>query len=112
MRPFHLAIPVPDLEKARHFYGKILDCAEGRSTTSWVDFDFFGHQLVFHHNPQQHIERFINPVDDHPVPVPHFGIILEWKAQESLAEKSKKNQIEGWQGLDRKTAESLKFFIT
>jgi uncharacterized protein len=94
MRPFHLAIPIPDLEKARQFYGKVLACPEGRSDPSWVDFDFFGHQLVFHHNPQQQVERFINPVDDHPVPVPHFGVILEWNAWEGLAEKLKQHQIE------------------
>lgn len=94
MRPFHLAIPVPDLEKARDFYGKILACPEGRSDTSWVDFDFFGHQLVFHQNPDQRIDHFINPVDEHPVPVPHFGVILAWQDWEDLAEKLKKNGIE------------------
>lgn len=94
LRPFHLAIPVPNLEKARHFYGGILGCPEGRSDKTWVDFDFFGHQLVFHENPNQQIDRFINPVDEHPVPVPHFGVILEWAAWQSLANKLKVNHIE------------------
>ncbi len=87
MRPFHLAIPVPDLHKARQFYGLVLGCAEGRSAATWVDFDFFGHQLVFHCNPQQKISRFINPVDAQAVPVPHFGVILAWQPWEELAEK-------------------------
>jgi extradiol dioxygenase family protein len=94
MRPFHLALPVPDLEKTRYFYGKILGCAEGRSDKTWVDFDFYGHQLVFHENPKQQIDRFINPVDEHPVPVPHFGVILEWKDWQNLADKLKENHIE------------------
>jgi len=93
IRPFHLAIPIPDLEKARHFYREILGCPEGRSDKTWVDVDFFGHQLVFHENPNQHIDRFINSVDEHPVPVPHFGVILEWSAWESLANKLKANKI-------------------
>lgn len=94
MRPFHLALPVPDLEKARYFYEKVLGCAQGRSDTSWIDFDFFGHQLVFHHNPNQQIDRFINPVDKHPVPVPHFGVILEMSAWEKLADKLKQHHVE------------------
>ncbi len=94
MRPFHLAIPVPDLQKARHFYGTILGCSEGRSDESWIDFDFFGHQLVFHLNPDQKIDRFFNPVDSHPVPIPHFGVILDWKDWEALSLKLQKHQIE------------------
>ena len=60
MRPFHLAMPVANLAKARHFYGEILGCPEGRSDQTWIDFDFFGHQLVFHENPNQKIDRFVN----------------------------------------------------
>ncbi len=59
-----------------------------------MDFDFFGHQLVFHENPDQQLDRFFNPVDKHAVPVPHFGVILEWTAWERLAEKLQKNAIE------------------
>ncbi|HVV69755.1 MAG TPA: VOC family protein [Gammaproteobacteria bacterium] len=94
MRPFHLAIPVPDLQKARHFYGTILGCPEGRSDDTWIDFDFFGHQLVFHLNPNQKIDRFVNPVDSHPVPLPHFGVILNWQDWEALAAKIQNHQIE------------------
>ncbi len=94
MRPFHLAIPVPDLQKARHFYGTILGCPEGRSDDTWIDFDFFGHQLVFHLNPDQQLDRFVNPVDSHPVPLPHFGVILNWQDWEALARKIQNHQIE------------------
>ena len=94
MRPFHLAMPVANLAKARHFYREILGCPEGRSDQTWVDFDFFGHQLVFHENPNQKIDRFVNPVDEHPVPVPHFGVILEWNDWHDLAQKLKNNNIE------------------
>jgi len=79
LRPFHLAIPVDDLENARMFYGKTMGCAEGRSDTQWVDFDFFGHQLVCHLDtqPGANGEVLKNPVDGHGVPVPHFGIVLD-----------------------------------
>jgi extradiol dioxygenase family protein len=85
--PFHLAFPVDDLSAARRFYGGLLGCAEGRSASDWVDFDFYGHQLVAHHAPDAVRERATNPVDGEDVPVPHFGIVLameEWKA---LAER-------------------------
>jgi len=81
LTPFHLAIPVHDLKVAREFYGKILDCPEGRSNTKWVDFDLFGHQLVIHETGEMQ-EAAHNPVDGHDVPVPHFGVILhpdDWK---------------------------------
>ena len=94
MRPFHLAIPVPNLAKIVHFYTDLLGCSQGRSDETWVDYDFFGHQLVFHWNPNQKIDRFINPVDHHAVPVPHFGVILAWDHWHQLAEKLQKNNIE------------------
>jgi len=75
LRPFHLAFPVDDLTTARDFYGRILGCAEGRSAESWVDFDFFGHQIVTHLVPGSS-DAGTNPVDGHNVPVPHFGIVL------------------------------------
>ena len=85
--PFHLAFPVHDLEAARSFYGGLLGCAEGRSAGQWVDFDFFGHQIVAHLDPGLNPSRHSNPVDGHDVPVPHFGAVLgmpEWRA---LAER-------------------------
>jgi uncharacterized protein len=77
--PFHLAIPVHDLAAARAFYGELFGCPEGRSSEQWVDFDFFGHQLVAHLDPsaRSHV-RTTNPVDGHDVPVPHFGVVLGW----------------------------------
>ena len=88
---FHLAYHVTDLDAARRFYGDILGCTEGRSTETWVDFDFFGHQLVIHEHPKTPGQEsaHTNPVDGHNVPVPHFGVILEWDEWEALAERLK-----------------------
>ena len=94
MRPFHLAIAVKDLAKARKFYGEILRCREGRCADTWVDFNFFGHQLVFHENLDHSVERFINQVDSHPVPIPHFGVILEWNDWNNLVSRLRENKIE------------------
>lgn len=86
MSPFHLAVPVHDLPLARRFYGEVLGCAEGRSDTHWVDFDFFGHQLVIHYQPKSETEALHhNPVDGHAVPVPHYGVVLPWNEWEALA---------------------------
>jgi len=84
LQPFHLAIPVDDLSAARGFYGQLFGCAEGRSSDRWIDFDFFGHQLVVHLGASAK-DAGTNPVDDHAVPVPHFGIVLEWDAWHVLA---------------------------
>ena len=81
--PFHLAFPVHDLAAARAFYGELLGCPEGRSADEWIDFDFFGHQIVAHLAPDMAPRRHSNPVDGHDVPVPHFGAVLgmdEWRA--------------------------------
>ncbi|TMJ17911.1 MAG: glyoxalase [Alphaproteobacteria bacterium] len=81
--PFHLAFPVHDLEAARSFYGGLLGCPEGRSAEEWIDFDFFGHQIVAHLDPAMEAKPHHNPVDGHDVPVPHFGAVLgmtEWQA--------------------------------
>lgn len=78
LRPFHLAIPVDDLDAARSFYGGVLGCDEGRSAARWIDFDFFGHQLVCHLAPERAIgAAHENPVDGNDVPVPHFGVVLD-----------------------------------
>ena len=89
-QPFHLAIPVHDLRAARAFYGELFGCAEGRSSEEWVDFDFFGHQLVAHLDPdrKQHVHH--NEVDGHDVPVPHFGVVMEWGAWTALADRLQK----------------------
>lgn len=88
LSPFHLAIPVHDLAAARAFYGGVLGCPEGRSDARWVDFSLFGHQLVAHLDPgsQPHVST-TNPVDGHDVPVPHFGVVLEWQEWHALAER-------------------------
>ena len=83
--PFHLAFPVHDLAAARAFYGGLLGCAEGRSADDWVDFDFFGHQIVAHLDPAMAPRAHSNPVDGHDVPVPHFGAVLSMDAWERLA---------------------------
>ena len=90
IQPFHLAIPVQNLEKCRTFYRDVLQCKEGRSSDHWVDFDFFGHQLVIHQKDDFSPERISNPVDGHEVPVPHFGVVLDWEDWEALAERLQK----------------------
>lgn len=88
LQPFHLAVPVNDLAEARRFYGGLLGCAEGRSSAEWVDFDFFGHQLVAHVDHSGAARRPVyNAVDGKDVPVPHFGVVLEWDAWHQLAER-------------------------
>jgi extradiol dioxygenase family protein len=91
MTPFHLAIPVRDLPSARAFYGELLGCPEGRSSGDWVDFNFFGHQLVCHvvAAGDNAPTRGHNPVDGDDVPVPHFGMVLEMTDWEALAERLK-----------------------
>lgn len=84
VRPFHLAFPVDDLAAARRFYGEVLGCPEGRSSDRWIDFDFFGHQIVTHLAPQAG-DRASNPVDGHNVPVPHFGVVLTMEQWQALA---------------------------
>ena len=85
IRPFHLAIPVHDLEIAREFYGDILGCSTGRESENWIDFNFFGHQLVTHLDKNMNISDSTNTVDGNRVPVPHFGIILKKKDWDTLA---------------------------
>ena len=84
LAPFHLAIPVHDLHAARQFYGELFGCPEGRSSREWVDFDFFGHQLVAPLDPTRRAVHY-NEVDGKDVPVPHFGIVLPWDTWETLA---------------------------
>ena len=74
LNPFHLAIPVSNLEKSVIYYRDILGLKEGRSSNKWADFDFFGHQLVCHVSDSIN-EQITNPVDGEEVPVPHFGVV-------------------------------------
>jgi extradiol dioxygenase family protein len=95
--PFHLAFPVHDLDAARAFYGELLGCPEGRSDAHWIDFDFFGHQIVAHKAEGMEPRKHSNPVDGHDVPVPHFGAVLGMPEWQALA--------------DRLTAAGTKFVI-
>ncbi len=91
MNPFHLAIPVHNLELCRIFYRDTLGCEEGRSAAHWVDFDFFGHQLVIHKKPESEImeKATTSAVDGQNIPVPHFGVVLQWEEWTTLSEKLK-----------------------
>ena len=94
LNPFHLAVPVHDIDAARKFYGGLLNCEEGRSSASWIDFNLFGHQFVVHLKPgMEDPELYRNPVDLHHVPVPHFGVVLDWDDWEALAQKLKDNEM-------------------
>ncbi len=85
-QPFHLALHVSDLNDARRFYGDLLGCAEGRSAPTWVDFDFFGHQLSLHQgSPVQTSQTGL--VGDKAVPMPHFGVVLEMETFRALADR-------------------------
>jgi len=88
LRPFHLAIPVKDLDETRSFYRDIMGFEEGRSSDRWVDFNFYGHQFVIHKVDKIDREQ-VNPVDGHEVPVPHFGVVLDWNDWEHLAHQLK-----------------------
>lgn len=86
LRPFHLAFPVHDLDAARAFWGGVVGCPEGRSAAEWIDFDFYGHQIVAHLVPGLvPADAGGNAVDGHDVPVPHFGIVLNMADWQALA---------------------------
>lgn len=85
---FHLAFPVRDLEEARRFYAGLLGCPTGRESDRWIDFNFFGHQIVAHLAPSEKTAA-TNKVDGEDVPVRHFGVILEWDEWLALADKLK-----------------------
>jgi uncharacterized protein len=87
LAPFHIAFPVDDLDAARRFYGTTLGCREGRSSTQWIDFDLYGHQIVAHLKPKSREDNHHNPVDGHEVPVPHFGVVLSMEQWQALAER-------------------------
>jgi len=90
MTPFHLAYPVKDKESTREFYREIVGCVQGREAETWIDFDFFGHQLSFHVKPEAFVSREpTNEVDGKDVPVRHFGAVLDWDDWHSLAERLK-----------------------
>jgi extradiol dioxygenase family protein len=87
LAPFHLAFPVRDLAEARRFYGELLGCPEGRSSPEWVDFNFYGHQIVAHLAPGETGASQHNAVDGHGVPVRHFGVVLSMDDWHAAADK-------------------------
>jgi extradiol dioxygenase family protein len=93
LRPFHLAFPVHDLGEARAFYGELLGCKEGRSDKEWVDFDFYGHQIVAHLSDQS-APKAANTVDGDAVPVPHFGVVLAMNDWRKLAARLEEASVE------------------
>ncbi len=87
MTPFHLAFPVRDLEQTRAFYRDVIGCRIGRTADRWIDFDIFGHQVTAHLRPEDCRPAETNPVDGDPVPVRHFGAILDWESWHRMAER-------------------------
>lgn len=94
LQPFHLAFPVTSLAKARAFYGDLLGCPEGRSSDEWVDFNFFGHQIVAHLAPGEAGHHNTSAVDGHNVPVRHFGMVLSMDEWDKLAAKLRAANIQ------------------
>lgn len=85
--PFHLAIPVTNLADADAFYGGVMGCEQGRSSAHWIDWNFFGHQLVTHLVAEMPTLPAPNQVDSKAVPVPHFGVVLSMRDWKALAQK-------------------------
>ena len=115
LRPFHLAIPVSNLNLAKNWYGSILGCSLGRQSVEWIDINFFGHQLVVHLVPVNEEKVFTNRVDGEKVPSRHFGVILtdnEWKKLVTrLQEKNIKFTIQPQTRFSGKAGEQSTFFI-
>ena len=115
LTPFHLAIPVNNIPVCRKFYKEILGCKEGRSSDHWVDFDLFGHQLVIHQKEKSSEEIHTNSVDGKNVPVPHFGVVLEWdtfhKFSGDLTKKGVEFIIEPYIRFEGKPGEQATMFF-
>lgn len=93
LTPFHVAVQVRDIDEAREFYGVKMGLPEGRSAEDWIDFNLFGHQYVVHLNPQigkkGKVSSILNAVDGHGVPIPHFGVVMNFDEWEEFSEKVK-----------------------
>lgn len=113
--PFHIAIPVHNLDECRRFYRDVLLCEEGRSSDHWVDFNLFGHQLVIHYKPKSDTELHTNAVDGKAVPVPHYGVVLPWEEfhvfAKSIAEKGVKFIIEPYIRFEGEIGEQATMFF-
>ena len=94
LQPFHLAIPVKDLIESIEFYENVLGCKRGRKDKQWIDYNLFGHQLVLHEDKNLTKKEYFNEVDGKSVPIPHFGVVLEWNEFKSFSEKLIKQKID------------------
>ena len=94
LSPFHLAITVSDLNVSNKFYEEILGCSPGRFSEEWADYDFFGHQLVIHVDPNHKANKHHNEVDGKSVPIPHFGVVVPWDQFDLFSKNLKKNGVE------------------
>ena len=94
LQPFHLAIPVRDLIESIKFYENILGCKRGRKDKQWIDYNLFGHQLVLHEDKNLIKKEHFNEVDGKSVPIPHFGVVLEWNQFKSFSENLIKQKID------------------
>ena len=94
LRPFHLAIPVRDLNESIDFYEKVLGCKRGRKDKQWVDYNLFGHQLVLHEDENLTKREHFNEVDGKSVPIPHFGVVLEWNEFKNFSKELIKQKID------------------
>ena len=94
LRPFHLAIPVKDLQKSINFYEKVLGCKRGRKDKQWADYSLFGHQLVLHEDKSLIKRDHFNEVDGKSVPIPHFGVVLEWNEFKTFSKKLAEQKID------------------
>ena len=92
--PFHLAIPVSDLPNAKRFYEEVLSCTPGRFSEEWADYSFFGHQLVLHEDKSHKGHKHFNEVDGKAVPIPHFGVVLEWEVFQNFSQQLINQNIE------------------
>lgn len=94
MKPlFHLAFPITNIETTRKFYEEILQCKVGRAAETWIDFDFYGHQISAHVEPEEAKKTATNEVDGDQVPIRHFGVILEWDQWHTLADRLKASGV-------------------
>jgi len=94
LSPFHLAIPVKNLSESKDFYENVLECKLGRESDEWADYDFFGHQLVIHVDPNHEGKAHHNEVDGKSVPIPHFGVVVPWDQFDLFSKNLKKNGVE------------------
>lgn len=94
LTPFHVAVPVQNLKEVHEFYVKMFQCETGRTDKNWVDLNLYGHQFVLHFKENHQSTTHHNPVDGHAVPVPHFGVVLEWSQWEELADRLKSHNVE------------------